>query len=463
MSDELPESTSQAGTTSSLPAHTPASQRRRRLAIPLVAIVVILLAGGLLAGFVLTRQHGTSSPITQGRGPIYYVTPQGGPPPASTPKVNPGGPMLLAGPTPAFFLNGNIYRNSSVYSADSGALVRQYLKNLGDVTIYQPRMADGILYMAIRQANSRESMAMYAVRASDGAVLWKWSDCGESINMSVPVVLNRTVYFICQTAPLKYKLCALQARTGAPLWSDALSGDVDFNLLGDQQMLYIERDNQLLAESAATGRQLWQRSLGTPDTFLNQVLLNQGVLYVVQRTTFFTLRASDGKLLWEYNFIGDYSYLSAVNDEHTVYLFASQMSGPVTLYALNNANGALRWQKLLGSGSYGVPVVDQGNLYMLVNIFSTPHPPYPEHFSRRLLAMRGSDGQTLWQQDIPWNKGKLDYAMIEVPRVTVGAGRLYVVDWQQSFSNSSPPPAVLGAFSENNGAVVWTKTLAQTW
>lgn len=322
-------------------------------------------------------------------------------------------------------------------------------------------MADGVLYMAVRQANFQESMGMYAVRASDGVVLWQWSDCGESVNMSAPVILNQTVYLICQVAPLEYKLCAFQARTGTPLWSDSLSGDVGFDLLASQQMLYVYKDNQLLTMSATTGRQLWQKSLGTSDNTINQILLDQEKLYVVQQKTFTVLHASDGKLLWQYNFIGDYGYLSAVNDQHTIYLFASQVSGPTTLYALDSATGSMRWQKPLGNNNYGSPVVDQGNLYLSTDVFSTPHSVYGSPLARRLLALRGSDGSTLWQQEIPWNKNRLNYAMIEEPGLTAGAGRLYVVDWQQSSSSPTNLPVVLGAFSESNGAVLWTKILTQ--
>jgi outer membrane protein assembly factor BamB len=463
MSDKLQDPASQAGTTSSLPDHTPMQPHRRRLAVPFIVLIVFLLAGGLFAGFALIRPHNATSPgFAQGKGPIYYVTPQGGPP-SSTPQANPGGPMILSAPTPAFFLDGRLYRNSSAYSADSGALMQHYLQNLGNVTIYHPQMANGVLYMAVRQANFQESMGLYAVRASDGVVLWQWSDCGESVNMSAPVILNQTVYLICQVAPLEYKLCAFQARTGTPLWSDSLSGDVGFDLLASQQVLYIYKDNQLLTMSATTGRQIWQKSLGTSDNTINQILLNQDMLYVVQQKTFTVLRASDGKLLWQYNFIGDYGYLSAVNDQQTVYLFASQVSGPTTLYALNGVTGSLRWQKSLGNNDNASSIVDQGNLYLLMNVFSTPQPAYPEQFSRKLLALRGSDGSTLWQQEIPWNKGKLNYAMIEEPALTAGAGRLYVVDWQRSLSSPTNLPLVLGAFSEDNGAVLWTKILSQTW
>src|SRR6202043_127861 len=108
-----------------------------------------------------------------------------------------------------------------------------------------------------------------------------------------------------------------------------------------------------------------------------------------------------------------------------------QQSGP-TIYTLDGVTGALRWQKQLNSAAYGFPVVDQGNLYMVENVFATPQQLYASPLKRVLLAIQGSNGHTLWQQDIPWNKGKLNYAMIDPLKVSAGDGRIYLVDWQPS-------------------------------
>jgi outer membrane protein assembly factor BamB len=106
-------------------------------------------------------------------------------------------------------------------------------------------------------------------------------------------------------------------------------------------------------------------------------------------------------------------------------------------------------------------VVDQGNLYLVVNVFVTPRRTYSyaAPLKRTLLAIQGNDGRMLWRQDIPWNKGKLSYALIEAPAVSAGAGRVYLVDWTRAAYNPSNEPATLGAFSESNGALLWTRNI----
>ncbi len=449
----------QPGITFSRPSRMPERRSWRAPRITLAAIAAVLVASVLLGSFALRVQPAMFSGISHGREPVYYLTPQGGPSKLPTPQVNPGGPMILASPNPPFFIDGNVYRNSIVYRADTGAPVQQYLKGLGEVRINNPRFVDGILYMAVRTVNARPGkMVMYAVRPGDGAVLWKWDNCGESVNMSPPTVANGAVYFICEATPNLYKLYALQARTGALLWLDTLPGVFGFDLLVNKHTLYIHQGNQLLAESANTGKLLWQRSFGVSDDYIEHAVSDNGVIYIAQENAFFALRASDGKSVWEYHFSGGYFDPVPYVDQGVVYLFVWQMNGPRTIYALDGATGVQHWQKQL-SNANGFPTIDHGNLYMVVDVFARPSQAYSALIKRMLVAIRGSDGRTLWQQDIPWNKGKLTSATIGPPQVSVGGGRIYLVDWQSAEMQNLN--ATMGAFSESNGALLWTRSVPQ--
>jgi outer membrane protein assembly factor BamB len=453
---------SQPGITSSLPPGIPGRRSYRTFRVAIAMIAAVLVVGVLLGNFALRGQNTGSGGSSQ-VGPVFYITPQDGPS-SSTPQESSGGPKIMSNPMPPFFIDGNVYRDSHVYRGDTGVPVRQYLKDLGDVQIYQPRLVDGILYMAVRTAASQGAgkMVMYALGASGGTVLWKWDTCGESDNMSPPTIINRTVYFTCEAAPALYRLYALQARTGTLLWVDTLSGEVSLDLPGDQHAVYVWLGNQLLAESADAGKLLWKRSLGDSGDYINQTELDNGILYITKQKTFYALQARDGVPLWEYQFVGDYSYLQTVVAENLVYLFANRQSAPTSIYALDGSTGVLRWRKQLDSGVYGLPLVDHGNLYLVEDVFATPQQLYPSPFQRRLLAMQGSNGRTLWQQDIPWNKGKLNYAMIAPPQVSAGGGRIYLVDWQPS-ADIQDLKATMGAFSESNGALLWTRDLSQIW
>ncbi len=467
LSDELEEigmgsaSGSQPGVTSSLPTSISGRRPWRASRIALTVLAAVLVAGIWLGSFVIGRQYTAPPIVSQGHGPVYYITPEGKIPPASTPHI--GGLHIDGSPTPPFFIDGNVYRNSSVYSAATGVPVQQYLKNLGAVQIYNPRLVDGILYMAVRTTDYPGKMIMYALRASDGVVLWKWNDCGESVNMSSATISNGTVYFTCEAAPLLYRLYALQARTGVLLWHDIVSGDVNLDtLLVAHHTLYMEVDNQLLAKTADTGTPLWKRSFGDSGDFIEQAALGNGLIYIAQETAqgtaLFALRASTGVRVWEYHFVGNYYGLEPFVDQRVVYLFVSQEDEPATIYSLDGLTGALHWQKHV-SGGNSVSAVDHGNLYMVVNVFTRPQQTNALPAKRALLAIRGSDAHTLWQQDIPWNKGKLSYAVIEPPTVSAGGGRLYLVDWQSGQMQNLK--ATMGAFSESNGALLWARDVPQ--
>jgi hypothetical protein len=359
MSPDLPESSSEEAEVAKLRSTAgsepekgsavlvpaPGRGSRRVFRVTLAAFATVLVVAVLLGSFVLIRsvpapsgaaalgQRSTMSSVStqkQGSVTVYSVTPQGGPPPPVTPGVRAGGLMILTPPIPAFFLAGNVYRNNEVYRADTGALARQYLNNLGAVAIYQPRLVGGILYMAARTEMDQGpgKMVMYALRASDGAVLWQWSECGEDVNMSAPTIINSSVYFVCEAAPSVYRLYALRASSGTRLWLDTFNGEVSFDLIGDQQALYIQMNNQILAESTANGQFLWQRHFDASDQFIRQTELGNGMIYLSQDATFSALKTSDGTTLWKYQFIGDYTYIDVVNAQNEVYLFAHEMSRP---------------------------------------------------------------------------------------------------------------------------------------
>jgi outer membrane protein assembly factor BamB len=308
---------------------------------------------------------------------------------------------------------------------------------------------------------------MYALRASDGTILWKWNTCGESVGMTPPTVANGAVYFACYAAPSLYRLYALQAKTGTLLWRDTLSGPVVNTVLVNQQMLYIQQDNQLLVERADTGVLLWQQRFGESG-YPIETVLGDGILYIRQGNTFFAEKASDGARMWEYRFIGGYISPEPIVDHNMVYLIASPQGRPYSIYALDGTTGTLYWQKPLDIGLSSW-VVDHGNLYVSGTVFAASGQGYGylPPLKRELLAIQGSDGRTLWQRDIPWNKGKgaLAYAMMEPPVVSAGGGRVYLVDWvdwhqQQSFPMLQNPKVIMGAFSESNGALLWTRDVS---
>lgn len=437
---------------------------KRLLGLVAAVLLVALLIGSLaLLLSQRTRQGAALTSPTSGAGAsgITVVTPDGGSPPSQTSIANPGGPYVAVSPDPAYYLNGYLYQDTSVYDATTGTPATTYQPHLGNLPAFNPQLVNGIVYMLGRVSSNQDigKATLFALRLADGSVLWQWNDCGESDNMDGPVFIGGSVYLDCEVAPANWRLVSLQASTGALLWSEPVPGEPGYPLVGDQQGVYLSVQDQMLAWNPTTGQLLWQRSFADQGYWIDSSALGQGIIYVSDRDTFTALSTSSGTTLWAYQFRGDYTGIKAVLAPQTVYLFAYEQSRPPTVYAVNSLTGVQRWHRPL-PGFVEWPMVDQGTLYLIYNVFSTPQASFAAPDARRLLALSGSDGHTLWQTEVPWNSHHLAYAEVELPFLTFGAGNIYLVDWRDATSYYPPQQtAVMGAFSERTGALLWSTTI----
>jgi outer membrane protein assembly factor BamB len=343
---------------------------------------------------------------------------------------------------------------------DTGTPATVYQPHLGNLPAFNPQLMNGMVYMQGRVPSSLAGKAtLFALRPTDGSVLWLWNDCGQSVNMDGPVFIGSAVYLDCEVAPLNWRLVSLQASTGVLLWSEQVPGEPGYPLVGDQQGVYLPVQDQLLAWNPTTGRLRWQRSFADQEDWIDSISLGGGLVYVSVGDTFTALSTSSGTTRWAYQFHGDYTGLMAALAPQTVYLFAYEQSRPPTLYAVNSLTGAQRWHRQVPE-DVEWPTLDQGNLYLIYNVFSTPQASLAGPDARELLALNGSDGQTLWQTEISWNSHRLSYAEIELPFLTVGAGSIYLVDWADATSYyPGQETFVMGAFSERSGALLWRTNL----
>jgi outer membrane protein assembly factor BamB len=376
-------------------------------------------------------------------------------------------------PDPAYYLNGYLYRDTSVYYATSGIPATQYQPHLGNLPALDPQLVNGIVYLTgqVRLEHGYGKPTLFALRPADGKILWQWNNCGQSWNIGEPVFSGSSLYFVCEAEAgvnPDWRLVSLQARTGALLWSDKLPADPGYPLAVDQQGVYLpiqeQKHDRLLAWSPATGQLLWQRSFEDQGYGIDSIFLGQGIVYVSESgkngPAFSALATSSGKTLWAYQFRGDFNKITAVVAPETVYLFADEQSRPPTVYAVNSRTGVQRWHRQL-PGDPEWPVLDQGNLYLLYNVYSNPQAFYPlpnrTPIARELVAVSGGDGHTLWRTEIPWNSHQLSYSEQEIPGLTFGAGSVYVVDWRVANPlEAQQKTSEMGAFSERNGALLWS-------
>jgi outer membrane protein assembly factor BamB len=201
---------------------------------------------------------------------------------------------------------------------------------------------------------------------------WKMTLACQSTTspLSSPAVVNGVVYFGCSNS-----LYALNASTGAKLWSYATGGAVNSSPAVANGVVYFGSDN-IYALNASTGAKLWSflASRETSPTVANGVVYFGGdFLYALNATT--------GALLWEFaDFPGPEPFgLTSPAVANGAAYFGSFTD--LVFWALNASTGNGIWTYYLGSSASGTPAVANGTVYFIGN---------------GLSALNASTGAVLW-------------------------------------------------------------------
>ena len=254
---------------------------------------------------------------------------------------------------------------------------------------WSPLEINGIVYVG-SSTNSSPS-TLYALRASDGALLWQYT---ANNSIATPSVANGVVY----TASDDGVLAALRAIDGHQLWKQA----IDVNFFQPPQLvngvLYATATKSIepaaartanpLQQTTAIGALLWNALQNAPAEA--KIPHKQGVSSV------YAVRASDGTVLWHFTLgNGPVSWTNWFSVEHGV-VYASAFNTTATgldegyIYALQSSNGSVLWHDQLNATPFN-GLLANGVIYLSTTIGS---------FSGALYALRMSDGSQLWNYHI---------------------------------------------------------------
>jgi outer membrane protein assembly factor BamB len=119
------------------------------------------------------------------------------------------------------------------------------------LTTSSPAVANGVVYVGSEDDN------VYALKASTGALLWKYTTGGQV--WSSPAVANGVVY----VGSYDNYVYALKASTGALLWSYTTGSGVWSSPAVANGVVYVGSwDNNVYALKASTGARLWKYTTG---------------------------------------------------------------------------------------------------------------------------------------------------------------------------------------------------------
>ncbi len=176
------------------------------------------------------------------------------------------------------------------------------------------------------------------------------------IGIGIPVVADGVLY----VADFDVGFRALNADTGAPLWSQINQGFYYAAAVANGVVYFGSNDGYLYALKATSGALLWKRGDGS-----NSPIVANGVVYEVESCNVDALNADTGTLRWSYQTACHFGIGDAPTVANGV-VYVGVDDG--YLYALDAGTGALLW-KFLGTQyySFGSPAVTDGIVYAMDN------------------------------------------------------------------------------------------------
>ncbi len=353
-------------------------REHRRVAIALIALVVVGIAGVIVAWQELKRpadvhndtaiEHFKPEPPKEApkpkRGlprptvnwPMYGLNPQrtrylparGVKPPFQKLWRYTQRPLLEF---PPIYVNGVLYavNNSGfAFALDARTGARLWERRIGRLNASSPAYSKGRLYIVNLVPGH-----IVKLNAKNGAMIWKKSLPGRA--ESSPVVVGSSVYFGCEDG----KLYSVSTVNGNVRWATQLSGAVKAAPAYYGGRLYVgDYGGSMNAVDAKTGKLIWSTgSLGTGISggqFYSTPAVAFGRVYAGNNDDrVYSFDLSDGELAWTYS-TGGYAYsaptvASTAHSPPTVYI--GSFDG--NIYALNAKNGEVRWSRSAGGQVVG--------------------------------------------------------------------------------------------------------------
>jgi outer membrane protein assembly factor BamB/pimeloyl-ACP methyl ester carboxylesterase len=282
------------------------------------------------------------------------------------------------------------------------------------------------------------SNAMYSLNASTGKQNWQYS-LGQGGSSQIQVV-NGMAYFITNdNVNQKTYLNVLDAQSGTLLhqynlpfqFAESSAYTPSFTIV--QGVIYLTYWNMVVAVNISDGTQIWQCQCSTRGVSA-PVVVNNVVYFAAETGDFSALDSRTGKVLWHVN-TGDTPPGSIMDSDPTPVIMNNLMYeiSPFTdnVYAVNIADGSVRWHMHLNNEQTSTLLTNGENIYVGTFNLST--------YTGSLYALSSGNGSILWQET---NIGSMLFA----DNIAV-----YV------FNNNIH---ALEALQVNNGSMLWQTQVA---
>jgi len=207
---------------------------------------------------------------------------------------------------------------------------------------------------------------VFAIDKNGGGKRWQTQKIGSLPPMTIkgassPLLYNGGIYvgyadgmFFCYNAS-----------NGNIVWTKLLADrgsdfmDIDSAPVVLNGTMYVSTvEGKTIALNPSTGDIIWTASVGGP----NDIIIDEGVLYAAGNEKLSAVDPLSGKILWEQKF--DVPEISSPAVMGELLMLASTNG---KLYVVDKKTGETKYERFLGKGSFGRPVVAKNNIYILGN------------------------------------------------------------------------------------------------
>ena len=287
---------------------------------------------------------------------------------------------------------GNSIRLSAL-QASSGSLLWSYSAKAETPGLLTA--GDGAVFYAEIQGIAGDSFneRITALRSSNGSVLWRLPIAAADGFARGTPALSNGVFYIGSNSGSVY---AVRVSDGSVLWHVARSGGfdgtpLDLSPLVDDGMVFMEgkqgpggRHVVFFAMRASDGTLLWSKSQGVePGPVVNQPQIVGGVIYASDGVGGLSaLRETDGAVLWQHT--GDQVYTPVIVADGRV-----QLNSGESVLAISSKDGAVLWRRAISFHnvfySNDTPEAEDSGIVYVATTNGT------------VQALSASDGHALWQ------------------------------------------------------------------
>lgn len=198
---------------------------------------------------------------------------------------------------------------------------------------------------------------LYSLSQADGSVQWEFF--AEQTNFYRPAVADGTVYTGCNQGSYVHdddewgKVYAVDATEGTELWQFETDRAIECPTNVVDNTVYVDQ----WALSAEDGSRLWRAPTGRVRA--KPTVVDDSVYLGSEDGTVYALDAADGSIRWEFETGSNVTSSPEVVDE-TVYVGSEDGN----LYALDAETGDEGWRATLGSEIYTSPAVSEDTVYV---------------------------------------------------------------------------------------------------